>query len=71
MEASGLPRFATDLVNPDFVKVAEACGCLGIKVKKPSELEPALKKAFKSKKPVVVDVDVNPDELIIPPSIEA
>lgn len=70
MEAAGYPRFATDLVNPDFAKVAEACGCIGMTVKKPHELESTLKKAFKQKKPVVVEVFVNPDELIIPPKIE-
>ncbi|MCF6765520.1 thiamine pyrophosphate-dependent enzyme [Thiotrichales bacterium 19S3-7] len=70
MEAAGYPRFATDLVNPDFSQVAEACGCLGMKVTKPSELESTLKEALGQTKPVVVEVCVNPDELIIPPEID-
>lgn len=70
MEASGLPRYATDLVNPDFAKVADACGVVGISVKKPKELIPALQKAMKSKKPVLLDVFVNPTELIIPSEID-
>lgn len=70
MEASGLPRFATDLVNPDFAKVAEACSGIGISVEKPDELESALKQALKSDKPVLVNVKVNPNELIIPPKID-
>ncbi|MCF6776438.1 thiamine pyrophosphate-dependent enzyme [Thiotrichales bacterium 19X7-9] len=70
MEAAGYPRFATDLVNPDFAKVAEACGCIGMTVTKPNELESTLEKALKQTKPVVVEIFVNPDELIIPPEID-
>ena len=70
MEASGYPRFATDLVNPDFAKVAEACGCVGIRVEKPEELEEALKTALKTSKPVLIDVMVNPSELILPSKID-
>ena len=70
MEASGMPRFATDLVNPDFAKVAEACGCDGFQVKDPMELESALKQAFSSPKASVVEVFVNPSELIIPSTID-
>ena len=70
MEASGMPRYATDLVNPDFAKVAEACGCEGLQVTDPMELESALKQAFSSKKPSVVEVFVNPSELIIPSTID-
>ncbi|MCL9781653.1 thiamine pyrophosphate-binding protein [Vibrio sp. S4M6] len=70
MEASGYPRFATDLVNPNFTQVANACGCLGIEVKKPEELSEALKQALSADKPAVVEVYVNPDELILPPQID-
>ena len=70
MEASGMPRYVTDLVNPDFAKVAEASGFIGITVKKPKDLIPALKKAIKAKKPVLLDVHVNPTELIIPSEID-
>ena len=69
MEASGMPRYATDLVNPDFAKVAEACGFEGISVKKPDELLPALKHALSTRKPVLLDVFIDPNELIIPASI--
>ena len=63
MEAAGYPRYATDLVNPEFSVVAEACGCVGLVVKDPSE-KPSLEKALKINKPVIVEVFVNPDELI-------
>ena len=70
MVASGMPPFATDLVNPDFAKVAEACGGIGIDVVDPEDLEPALKHAFAAKKPVLINVKVNPDELVVPPKID-
>lgn len=70
MEASGMPRFATDLVNPDFVKVAQAHGCVGIRVEKLNQLEDAIKQATASPQPVVIDVIVNPHELIIPPKLD-
>ncbi|MCL1127653.1 thiamine pyrophosphate-dependent enzyme [Shewanella surugensis] len=70
MEASGYPRFATDLVNPKFSDVANACGCIGIEVKKPEQLKQVLKDALVMNKPVVVEVYVNPDELILPPKID-
>ncbi len=70
MEAAGYPRFATDLVNPDFAKVAEACGGVGISVHEPDKLVPGLQEAFNNNKPTIVDIHVNPNELIIPPQIE-
>lgn len=70
MEASGMPRYATDLINPDFAKVAEACGMEGVTVKEPSEFMPALQQALSSKKPILLDVFVNPTELIIPSEID-
>ncbi|NQX89227.1 MAG: hypothetical protein HRT77_11240 [Halioglobus sp.] len=70
MEAAGLPRFGTDLVNPDFAKVAEACGFEGITVRDPQALLPALTHALNTPKPVLIDVFVNPNELIIPSKID-
>ena len=69
MEAAGYPRFATDLVNPDFAKIAEACGGQGISVSDPKQLRQALSVALSSNKPTIVDVKVNPNELIIPPAV--
>ncbi|MDZ7768799.1 MAG: thiamine pyrophosphate-dependent enzyme [Woeseiaceae bacterium] len=41
-EAKGLPDWGTDISNPDFTALAEACGALGISVTDPSELSAAL-----------------------------
>ncbi len=58
---------AIDLsASPDFVKLADAYGCVGIRATKPSEVVPALEKAFSTPGPVVVDMVVEKDEWVFP-----
>ena len=45
--------------NPDFVRLAEAFGATGVRIEGAGELIPALKTAFASRGPVVVDVPVD------------
>jgi acetolactate synthase I/II/III large subunit len=52
--------------SPDFVKLAEAYGCVGIRATKPAEVVPALEKAFATPGPVVVDVLVDKWEYVFP-----
>jgi acetolactate synthase-1/2/3 large subunit len=52
--------------SPDFVKLAEAYGCTGIRAAKPSEVVPALEKMIATPGPVVLDVRVNKDECVFP-----
>ena len=47
---------ATDLANPDFARLAEAYGALGLKVRKPADVEPALRRALAHDGPVLVEV---------------
>jgi acetolactate synthase I/II/III large subunit len=47
---------------PDFVKLAEAYGHVGIRVEKPEDVEPALKKAFIEHKNDLVFIDVLTDQ---------
>lgn len=60
--------YAVDLApgTPDFAKLAEAYGIPGYTVKKKDELKPALKKAFNSMKPAVIDVWVSREENVFP-----
>ncbi len=53
-------------VTPDFVKVAEAYGAVGLRATKPSEVEPVLKEAFKTKQPVLMDFVVDWKEKVYP-----
>jgi acetolactate synthase-1/2/3 large subunit len=43
---------------PDFVKLAEAYHCVGIRTEKPSELDDAIKEMIKVNKPVIFDCRV-------------
>ena len=43
---------------PDFVKLAEAYGCVGIRATKPGELDDAIKEMIKVKRPVIFDCRV-------------
>ena len=47
----------------NFAKVAEDIGALGIRVEKPAELGPAIQKALKADRPVIVDVATDIDAL--------
>ena len=49
----------------DFVKFAEACHAYGQVVERPTEIKDALKSAFESGRPSILDVRIDPDE--VPP----
>jgi acetolactate synthase-1/2/3 large subunit len=51
---------------PDFVKLAEAHGAVGLRVRTKRELLPALHKAFDTAGPVVVECMVRPEENVYP-----
>jgi acetolactate synthase-1/2/3 large subunit len=53
-------------VSPDFVKLAEAYGAVGLKATKPEEVVPILKKAFSISKPVIIDFAVDSEENVYP-----
>ncbi len=65
----GIPRFATELQNPDFAAVAQAFGFKGLSVKDNDALGPTLREALAHDGPVVVDVHVNPTQMLYPPRI--
>jgi acetolactate synthase I/II/III large subunit len=54
------------LYCPDFVKLAESYGALGIRVSERSGVEGAIKKALKEKGPVVMDFIVEREENVYP-----
>src|SRR5215475_1110856 len=51
---------------PDWVKLAEAYGCVGLRVSKPSEVVPAIEKMLSTPAPVILDVIVDKDECVFP-----
>jgi len=56
----------SDLVNPDFVKLAESFGVTGRRVKTPKELKPVLERAIADDSPVLIEVVVEKDSEVSP-----
>ena len=55
------------IMVPDFVKLAEAYGCLGIRVEKEEEIDAAIKLAIETNdRPVVIDFIVSRDSMVWP-----
>ena len=52
--------------QPDFVKLAEAYGAVGLRATKPEEVVPTLKEAIRTPKPVVIDFRVSREEGVYP-----
>jgi acetolactate synthase-1/2/3 large subunit len=51
---------------PDFVKLAESYGALGLRADKPTEVAPVIQEAIRVKKPVLMDFRVEPEECVYP-----
>ena len=66
-EEAGVVPYGTDFVNPDFAKVAEACGAKGIRIDEPGAVRDGLRAALDYQDgPVVVDVLVDRYALSLP-----
>ena len=53
-------------VSPDYVKLAEAYGAVGLRATKPDEVRPALEEAIRLRRPVVLDFVVKMTENVFP-----
>ncbi|MGH2457446.1 MAG: thiamine pyrophosphate-binding protein, partial [Chloroflexota bacterium] len=54
--------FYTQLAGCDYASFASACGGMGARVSKPSEVRTTLEKAFTSGIPTLVQIDVDPNQ---------
>ena len=70
MKATGFLKHGTDLVNPDFAKIAQGAGLFAVHVDDPEEVRPALEQAMAHDGPALVDITVNRQELAMPPSLK-
>jgi acetolactate synthase I/II/III large subunit len=61
-------RYASSYLEttPDFVKLAEAYGAVGLRANTPSEIDAVIKEAIAVNKPVIVDVPTYPYENVYP-----
>jgi acetolactate synthase-1/2/3 large subunit len=70
-QSYGNRTIGVDLANPDFVKLADSFGMMGLRARTPDELRGALRKAFADGGPVLIEVPVGemPDpwpEIMLP-----
>ncbi|MCB8932603.1 MAG: pyruvate oxidase [Chthonomonadaceae bacterium] len=65
----GNPEYGVELHPIDFAKHAEACGGMGLSVRDPEKLRPALEEALAAKRPCVVEVEVDPFEPPMPSKV--
>ena len=57
-----------DFINPDYVKLAESMGAVGLRVEKPDMIQEIVKQALDNGRPTLVDVLIDPEEA---PSFDA
>ncbi len=57
---------SSPLAAPDFVKLAEAYGAVGLRATKPQEVEAVIKEALNTPRPVIMDFRVDPEECVMP-----
>jgi pyruvate dehydrogenase (quinone) len=69
MKAAGIIDFGTDLHNPNFAKMAEAAGLLGLTAETPEQVAPTIAQALQHDGPALVEVPVSRQELSMPPTI--
>ncbi len=69
MKAAGILDFGTNLRNPDFAKVAEAAGILGLRAETPDQVRPMIEQALRHDGPALVEAIVSRQELSMPPTI--
>lgn len=56
-------KSATDLTNPDFAALARSYGAAGVTVEKTADFLPAFKAAIASKKPTLIEVKMDPQQI--------
>ena len=52
--------------TPDFAKLAEAFGAVGLRAQRPSDVEPVLREAINTPRPVIMDFVVEQEENVYP-----
>lgn len=69
MKAAGIVDFGTDLQNPNFAKLAEAAGLLGLTAETPDQVPSMIEQALQHDGPALIEVLVSRQELSMPPTI--
>lgn len=70
MRVEGYIDWQTDMVNPDFVKLAESMGIAAWEAKETKDVESAIFAAFQHEGPAVVSIFTDPNALAMPPTVD-
>lgn len=70
MRVGGYMDWQTDMVNPDFVKLAEAMNISAWEAKESKDVEAALVGGFNHKGPAIINIFTDPNALALPPTIK-
>jgi pyruvate dehydrogenase (quinone) len=69
MRVEGYLDWQTDMVNPDFVKLAESMNIKAWEAKESKDVELALSNGFKHKGPAIINIFTDPNALAMPPTL--
>lgn len=69
MRVQGYMDWQTDMVNPDFVKLAESMNIAAWEAKESNDVEQALINGFKHNGPAIINIFTDPNALAMPPFI--
>ncbi|WP_426370301.1 thiamine pyrophosphate-dependent enzyme [Pseudocolwellia sp. HL-MZ7] len=69
MRVQGYIDWQTDMVNPDFLKLAEAMNIPAWEAKESKDVQLALLEGFKHKGPAIINIFTDPNALAMPPSV--
>ncbi len=61
-QGQGDQPIASEFVRTDWSAVAQGYGCVGLRVRQPDDIKPAVREALSGQKPAVVDVTIDPAE---------
>jgi pyruvate dehydrogenase (quinone) len=69
MRVEGYMDWQTDMVNPDFVKLAASMNISAWEAKESEDVEEALLNGFKHEGPAIINIFTDPNALAMPPSL--
>jgi len=70
MRVEGYIDWQTDMVNPDFVKLAESMKIAAWEAKEPKDVAQALRNGFNHDGPAIINIFTDPEALAMPPTIK-
>ncbi len=70
MRVQGYLDWQTDMVNPDFMKLAESMNIAAWQAKESKEVDQALAKGFQHNGPALINIFTDPNALAMPPSLK-